>query len=83
MENTVEKIVYTKEDLKILASCCSKELTAILEDIDYDPDQFEELMKGMKKDYNFLYSIPLEDLMLEVNNTKYEGYLYFRLKVAK
>lgn len=83
MENTMEKIVYTKEDLEVLAGCCSTELAAILEDIEYDPDEFETIMKGMSKDYAFLYQTSLEDLMLRVNEDRFQGYFYFRMKVGK
>lgn len=76
-------ISYTTEDIKILADCSSGELAALLEDIDYDPKQFEEMMKGLPKDYHFLYKIPYEDLPEYIDDPRFAGYLIFRLKAGK
>lgn len=76
-------IAYTTDDMKELAACSSSELAALLDDMDYDPEQFEQMMRGLPKDHHFLYETPLEDLPEHIDNPRIVGYLNFRMKVGK
>lgn len=81
MEATV--IAYTTEDMRALAECSSAELAALLEELEYDPEAFEEMLKGIPKDHRILYEIPLEDLIMDLDNQRIMGYINFRMKVGK
>jgi len=57
----------------------------MMEDVDYDPGRFRELLERykQKKAIQFLYEMPLEDIGLKVNDEETMGYLKFRCTVAK
>lgn len=76
-------IVYTTEDIKALAACSSSELASLLEDMNYDPEEFEQMMRGLPKDHKFLFETPMEDLPEYIDNPRIMGYLNFRMKVGK
>ena len=81
MEDTV--ISYTKEDMEQLAESSSPELAALLEDMDYDPEEFEQMMRGLPKEHRFLFELPIEDLFEHIDNSRIAGYFNFRMKVGK
>jgi hypothetical protein len=83
MEATVAKIAYTIYDMKELANCSSGELAALLENMDYDPNAFEEMLTGIPKDHHFLFEVPFEDLPEHLDNARLMGYINFRFKVGK
>ena len=81
MEDTM--IEYTKEDLKVLAQGSSAELAALLEDMEYDPEEFEEMMRGLPKDHKYLFEMPIEKLFEHIDNPRIAGYFTFRMAVGK
>lgn len=76
-------ISYTQDNLKDLHDCCSQELQAILEDINFNPEEFKKMMKGLPKEYKFLYNTPLEELPLLIHDDRIHGFLMFRFKIGK
>lgn len=79
----MNKITYTTEDMKELAACSSSELASLLEDIDYNPEEFEQMMRGLPKDHKFLFDTPMEDLPEHIDNPRLMGFLNFRMKAGK
>jgi hypothetical protein len=57
----------------------------MMEDIDYDPVRFRELLEKykQKRAIEFLYEMPLEEIGLRVNDDETYGYLRFRCTIAK
>lgn len=76
-------IAYTVDDMKALAECSSSELAALLESIDYDPNEFERMLQGIPKDHHFLFAVPFVDLPEHMDNDRLMGYINFRFKVGK
>jgi hypothetical protein len=78
---------YTRDDMKILAhkSPPTSVAAVFLEDFDYDPKMFRDLLEEhhLDKDVQYLFEMPFEDLPMEINNATYMGYISFRLSVGK
>jgi hypothetical protein len=57
----------------------------LLEDCDFQPDRFRDLLAthNLKKDLLYLFEMPLTDLPLHINEEHLMGYIKFRVTVAK
>ena len=78
-------IKYTKEDLLKLKTMVApgSVLETELEDMEYDPVQFEVYLKRLPKQHKFLYDIPLEDLPQRINDQTIQGLLNWRFSIGK
>ena len=80
-------IKYTKENMKRLAerSADTSVPAVFLEEYDYDPKKFRELLEShhLDQDVKYLFELPFEDLPLEINNATYMGYIAFRFDIGK
>lgn len=72
---------YTREDMMKLAEMSREGSPAheMMEDIDYDPGRFLELLERykQKRAIEFLYEMPLEDIGLRVNDEETMGFEQF------
>jgi len=72
---------YTREDMQKLAEMSREGSPAheMMEDIDYDPGRFLELLERykQKRAIEFLYEMPLEDIGLRVNDEETMGFEQF------
>lgn len=80
-------IRYTKADMKILhdMSAFGSPAQVYTEETNYSPISFRKILEsyGLKKDINYLFELPLEDVGLLINKGEVSGYLKFRLHVGK
>lgn len=81
----MEDLVYTREDIEILAQCSSPELGALLEDHDYDPEFLKRLLKRQPKQYKFVYQTEFVDLMDPdyMTNPAIQGFMNWRMKLGR
>jgi hypothetical protein len=78
-------IEYTKEDLLKLKTMVAPGTTleTELEDMEYDPEKFKIYVGRLKKQFNFIYNIPLEELPTRINDQTIQGLLNWRFSIGK
>ena len=85
MDNEAPK--YTKKDMMTLEqmSSTSSVLKFLLKKVGYDPKEFSKLLleRRLKKEHQFLFEMPLDDLMLNLNDSTKSGYISFRVSIGK
>jgi len=76
---------FTSEDLKSLYKTAqgTSVIKIMLKRDNFNPEKFEELMKPFPKEYDFIFNEPYEDLPLRIDDPSIEGYLRWRLSIAK
>jgi hypothetical protein len=78
---------YTIKDMKTLASMSADGSIAsvYLPDVQYSPRKFKDflLSKGLRKDVNLLFDIPLKQVALLINKGEVSGYVKFRFQIGK
>jgi len=80
-------IKYTKDDMRVLHEI-SKEGSIIrdqLEELDFDPVLFREMLFSYKlnKEIHYLFELPFEELALHIHKIDASGYIDFRFRVGK
>jgi len=76
---------FTSNDLKTLYAIAkgTSVIKIKLKQDNFDPKKFEQMMKIFRKEYDFIFNEPYEDLPLRVNDPSIDGYLKWRLAIAK
>jgi hypothetical protein len=86
MDNTnSEAIKYTREDLLRLREFLAPGsiVLVILEGCDYDPEELSVSLCPLKKEWEFIYETPLNELPLTMNDPRFEGWRRWRLSIGK
>jgi hypothetical protein len=78
---------YTKEDMRTLHEMSAEGSPARIytAETNFSPISFRKVLEsyGLKKDIQYLFELPLNQVGLLINKGEVSGYLRFRLAVAK
>ena len=76
---------FTSEDLKALYNIAkgTSVVKIKLKQDNFDPQKFEKMMRCFRKEYDFIFNEPYEDLPLRIDDPSINGYLRWRLAIAK
>jgi hypothetical protein len=77
--------VYTAEDIKVLCDMSgnTSPLRLHMPKHDYDPQEFKDFISCFKKEFNFVFLEPYDELPLKISDLSINGYLQWRLKIGK